>query len=296
MRFWCSVSVLLLLAACSRPSTPDKTDDTAAAVAAESSGASPASAVSAQSQAAAASMTTASAAAAAAPSPAHRVADSAVRPADPSTPQLAYKYDYGVRLPAVRVRSMLDLDRQACEAAGPATCQVTALSLQGVGGETLGRLDLRATEPWLSRFRADIAGQAEDFGGQLIRADLDGQDLSGSIGAARTAIRTQATLRNRVQKLFERPGRLTDVMATGQQLAQAQSDVDTSRSQLADLRNRIAMSRLSVNYQGEALVLASLAQPLVWTLAALGALIGWLAYARRKPDAANRPDGPHAQA
>ena len=298
MRFWFTVSVLFLLTACSKPATLNKADDAAASAQSEVAAvAAPSSAAIAQAQAteAAATNVPSTTAPAAAATPAAAVAhktphEMAQTPPEPSAPQLAYKYDYGVRLPAARIRGMLDLDQQDCQAAGPSVCQVTGTSLQGVGGDVLARLDLRATEPWLSRFRADIAAQAEDFGGQVIKANLDGQDLSGSIADAKAGIRTQATLRNRVQRLFERPGKLTDVMASGQELARAQGDLDTNRAQLADLRNRVAMSRLSINYQAENLVMASLGRLFfAWPVAAFVALAGWLALRANRKQIAKTP-------
>ncbi|QUD88355.1 DUF4349 domain-containing protein [Phenylobacterium montanum] len=168
-----------------------------------------------------------------------------------SIPQLAYAYAYRLSLPGDRIQAAIDRDEQACAAAGPYACQLVGARLDREGEGVAGaHLELRAVPDFIAHFRSGIESQTKADGGHIAAATVDSEDLSRSIVDTEAQTRAQATLRDRIEKvLAERPGKLADVMDVERELAKVQGDLDATNSELAVMKARVAMSKLTVDYQ-----------------------------------------------
>jgi len=234
MRVRALVLSALLVAGCSRPAEPvgrvASTDARAVVAAASDSAAEP---------------EEAAAAAPAAPSP----AGGAAQP--PTAPMLAYSYDYRIAAPPKGVRALVARHEAACVAAGPAVCQVTSTSVTSEGeGEVRGALALRAEPGWLRRFRDGLSREARDAGGQVLSAGSTSEDLTRQIVDTEAAMRAKTTLRDRLQGLLAtRPGKVSELLELEQALAQVQQEIDSTQSELAVMRTRVATSALQIDYQ-----------------------------------------------
>jgi hypothetical protein len=189
----------------------------------------------------------------AASAPAAPVADAA-SPASKAglpvaTPMLAYEYAYALQAPADLIGGLVGRHQQACVSAGPAVCQVISADVQSSKNRTEGKLQLRATEAWITKFRGGLEADAEGAHGKVLRSSVSTQDLTRDIVDTGAAIRAKTLLRDRLQKLLaERPGKLSELLELEKKAAEVQGEIDASQSELTVMQARVAMSALSVDY------------------------------------------------
>jgi hypothetical protein len=171
-----------------------------------------------------------------------------------SVAMLAYSYDYGLRVPADRLQALMAKHENACAAAGPEACQVTGGETQQRGTDGLhATLSLRATPAWLATFRRAIPGDAAAAGGRVIRSATSTEDLSRQIVDSEAAVRAKTALRDRLQQILQtRPGKISELVEVETKLSDVQGELDTMRSELAAVRERIATSKLTIDYASNA--------------------------------------------
>ncbi len=255
MRTWAVLGVLCLLTACSRPAAQNGADQTARA----------------DSAAPAADATNAQAAKPGAPP--------APNPA--ASPMLAYSYDYGVEAPAAKVRALMATHQAACDAAGPSVCQVTGAEASEDGKDQVSaKLSFRATSAWLKGYDYRLSQDAARAGGRLVKSAVTSDDLTRDIVDTDAAVKAKTALRDRLQAVLEsRPGKVEDLLKVEEELATVQGDLDTTASELAVMRQRVATSDVTIEYDSAGV----LAPQGVWSpvsnalVSATGILAGSLA-------------------
>jgi hypothetical protein len=171
-------------------------------------------------------------------------------PARVAAALLAYAYDYAIETPAARLPGLLKRHEQACTAAGPTVCQVVGATTHRMGeDEASGRLELRAAPAWTERFRAGLDSDAKAAGGKVSAARVETEDLSRAIVDTEAALRAKRTLRDRLEGLLaNRPGKLEELMELERQVAQVQGEIDAAESELAVMRTRVQMQRVTIEY------------------------------------------------
>jgi hypothetical protein len=197
-------------------------------------------------------MATEAAAPAAAPEPAPNGGGAGGGPLlTPQSTYLAYQYATQIEVPAVKVEPLMQAHEKACRQAGPQLCQVLGASTNSSGPDYVSaQLELRAEPKWLQGFRDGLAGQAKAADGRIKGASVTAEDLTRQIVDTEARLRAQKTLRERLQQLLkDRPGKLADLLETERELARVQGEIDSQESELAVMRARVAMSRLSLNYE-----------------------------------------------
>jgi hypothetical protein len=188
-------------------------------------------------------------------------------------PMLAYSYDYGLAVPQARVDGLRRTHEAACLKAGWRVCQVVSSSMQDLGGVgASGQLEIRAVASWLTPFRAGLEAQAKGAGGRVTTTSVSSEDLSREIVDTEAQLRAKTTLRDRLQALLaNRPGKLSDLLEVERELARVQGEIDSTTSQLAVMRARVAMSDLTLRYQSGDVVGPRVRSPLG---AAFGGFLG----------------------
>jgi hypothetical protein len=163
---------------------------------------------------------------------------------------LAYRYDYRIAASPKGLRALAAGHEAACVAAGAAICQVISSNVASEGeGEVRGTLSLRAEPGWLRRFRDGLGRQAKDAGGEVLSAGASSEDLTRQIVDTEATMRAKTTLRDRLQTLLAtRPGKLSELLELEQALAEVQREIDSTQSELAVMRTRIATSALEIEY------------------------------------------------
>lgn len=169
--------------------------------------------------------------------------------ADPVS-YLAYAYGITLELPGDRLIGVMDAHAAACRDAGLRVCQLVASARQGdpVGG-LHGSLSLRGEPQWLQRFLTSVQSDAIGAAGRITSQSTSTEDLTRVIVDAEATLRAKRSLRDRLQQILAtRPGSLADLLGVERELARVQGEIDSSASNLAATRTRVAMSALTIEY------------------------------------------------
>ena len=139
----------------------------------------------------------------------------------------------------------------ACNAAGPAVCVITNSWLNAYSDEEASAsLQLRATPDWIEKFLAGVEAEAEAAKGEITNRQTTAEDLTVQIIDSDARLKAQVLLQERIEKLLaDRPGTLGELLETQRELARVNGDIDSLKSTLAALRQRVSMSQLSVGYE-----------------------------------------------
>ncbi len=167
-----------------------------------------------------------------------------------SLPMLAYTYTYGITAPAKALPDLMARQQKACSDAGPMTCQVTASSVTQNGEANIeGSVTMQATPAWITAFRLRIGSDAKGAGGSVSQSSVESEDLTRQIVDSEAVVRAKTTLRDRLQSLLEsRPGKVSDLVDVEQALSKVQGELDSTQSELALMRSRVATSVVTINY------------------------------------------------
>ena len=142
------------------------------------------------------------------------------------------------------------MHEDACSRAGAALCQILAASTNTAGeSDVRGQLQLRGEPRWLAGFRAHLEGDAKAAGGKVSSTSVTSEDLTRDIVDTEAHVRAQKTLRDRLQALLaSRPGKLSDLLDVEREFARVQGEIDATQSNLAVMKERVAMSTLTLDY------------------------------------------------
>ncbi len=178
---------------------------------------------------------------------------------------LAYAYSLTIVSPAAQIAALEHKQEAACNAAGPALCQVLDEHLDSTDQAGLqGELTLRAESHWLDAFRAGLETDARMAGGRIAQSSVSTEDLTRQITDEAAALRTQQTLHDRLQaQLAAGRGSSKDLTDLAHQVADIQSGLDTAQAELSVKRQLVAMSKLTIRYQTSGLARDSVFAPVV---------------------------------
>ena len=172
--------------------------------------------------------------------------------ADPTVQQyIAYSHSVGMRLPLRAIEPTQQAHVAACNAAGPTVCVVTNSWISSYDTDYMnGSLSLRATPAWIETFLNGVEEEARAAKGEISNRQTTAEDLTVSIIDTDARVQALETLRGRLQQLLaDRPGELGEILETERELARVNGEIDSLKSTLAALRQRVDMSQLSVSYE-----------------------------------------------
>lgn len=177
--------------------------------------------------------------------------DSAAGGAPVAEQYIAYAHSVGMRLPVKAIEPTMQGHIAACNAAGPSVCIVTNSWLNAYSEDSASAsLNLRATPAWIDAFLSGVEAEATAAKGEITNRQTTAEDLTVSIIDTGARLKAQQTLQERLQKLLaDRPGELGDLLETERELARVNGEIDSLKSTLAALRQRVDMSQLSVSYE-----------------------------------------------
>jgi hypothetical protein len=173
----------------------------------------------------------------------------------PEAPMLAMAYKLGLAVPADQVRPLMESHQEACERAGTDQCQVMAASADAEHGDrATASLTLRATPAWMRMFRSRAEADAKDLGGRVEVAGTEGDDLSTQITDTNAAQQARAAERARLTQLMQRRTKdLDQTLQVEQEITRVQGEMDQLSSELAAMKNRIAMETVTISYESTAM-------------------------------------------
>lgn len=177
-----------------------------------------------------------------------------------AVPQLAYTYEYSFVLPAAKLEPLVAAHQKACDAAGPATCQmISARGSTDKDASSLSRtLELRVTPAWLKTWQSRLDADIKKANGRIARHSVESEDLSLQIVDTEARLKNKEALRDRLAEIVRsRPGKIADLVEAETQLAQVQGDIDAARSSLNVMKKRVATVHLTLTYESEAVAASS---------------------------------------
>ena len=171
---------------------------------------------------------------------------------------LAYRYNYGFRLPARAVAATSKSHAKTCLDAGPRLCQVINSSTSAHNEDNVtANLSLRAEPDWLEGFKTSMQSSVEAAKGKMTNNSVSAEDLTRQILDTDARLKAQKTLRDRLQGLLAtRDAKLNDLLALERELARVQSQIESATTTLNVLRKRVSMSVVNINYQSESVAVS----------------------------------------
>ena len=164
---------------------------------------------------------------------------------------IAYSHSLGMRLPVDAIEPTLQGHIDACNKAGPTVCMVTNSWMNSYSEtEASASLNLRATPDWIEQFLNGVEAEAQAAKGEITNRQTTAEDLTVSIIDTDARLKAQETLQARLEQLLaDRPGKLGELLETERELARVNGEIDSLKSTLAALRQRVNMSQLSIGYE-----------------------------------------------
>jgi hypothetical protein len=170
-----------------------------------------------------------------------------------TAPRIAYSYGYRFRLPAASVAPLQERHLALCHRLGEMRCRVLSMQRgeEGEGGEARASaaLSVQVASSLANRFGAALAQSAGEAGGETIDRTIAAEDLSRQMVDTEARIRTRETLIRRLSGLLEtRSGNIQQAVEAERAINQAQEELDAARTWLAEMRGRVAMSKIDIGY------------------------------------------------
>lgn len=193
-----------------------------------------------------------------------------------SLPQIAYRYAYGYRVPADQIAPLQTAHADACTKQGPRLCRVINLEQNGLEGDyATGILEIDVAADKARSFANELAILAQGKGGEQVSTSVTGEDLSKNIVDTEARLRTRKLLAERLTEILRtRKGSVAELVEAERAVAAVNEEIDQAQSWLAEMRGRVAFSRVTINYQSGAPSAGGFFQPIRDGFNSFGAIIG----------------------
>lgn len=193
-----------------------------------------------------------------------------------AAPRIAYEYSYGFRLPAEALAKVQAKHVALCDSLGPARCRVIDMKRDaGEGDYASGSLELAVASGIARVFGARLSDAAGAAGGALSGSAITAEDLSKQIVDTEARLRQRALLAARLTELLAtRRGTVAELVEAERAVAQVQEEIDQARSWLAQMRGRVAMSKIAISYSSASPAGGGFAEPIRIAIGRVGAILG----------------------
>jgi hypothetical protein len=195
---------------------------------------------------------------------------------DATLPQIAYVYTIGYSVAAASVGAVQRRHIASCDSLGPARCRIVAMrrdsSDDGASQASLSLLvDARIARGFQDRLDAVTAGA----GGSVSSRGVEAEDLSKEMVDTAAKLRGKEALAQRLLALLQtHSGKVGELVEAEKAYAQTEEELDAARSWLAEMRGRVTMSRIDINYSGAVPGTRSAWTPLREALSDAGRVLG----------------------
>jgi len=196
-----------------------------------------------------------------------------------SIPRMAYVYDYGFRLEADRIADLQERHADMCQAAGPYVCQIVSQSHSGRidDGYANGRLELAVIADQARNFGTRLGAAAESAGGEQVNTAITGEDLTKNMVDTEARLRSRIALRDRMMEVLRtRQGSVEELVEAERNVARINEEIDGARSWLDEMRQRVAFTRINIDYSTQAAPTSDFLGPVGTAVASIGSILGYL--------------------
>ena len=165
-------------------------------------------------------------------------------------PQIAYSYRYGFTVPAAAIAQVQQAHVAACDRLGAARCRVVEMQRRAAdGGGASGSLRLQVDARIARGFGAELSKAVNGAGGALDESSTTSEDLSKQIVDTEARLRSKQALAARLMQLLQsRNGTVAELVEAERKVAEVQEEIDAAQSWLAEMRGRVSMSAIEVDY------------------------------------------------
>ncbi|WP_432200880.1 DUF4349 domain-containing protein [Erythrobacter sp. W53] len=193
-----------------------------------------------------------------------------------SAPQIAYVYGYGFRIAPGEIAPLAQRHVELCEKLANNGCRVLSLQQSGSEGSyAYGTLELAVAASKARNFGKDLASSADSLGGEQVDTSISGEDLSKQIVDTEARLRARTLLRDRLMEVLRsRQGTVAELVEAERGVAQVNEEIDQARSWLAEMRGRVAYSRVTISYNSSARTGGSFGRPIVDAFQSIGSILG----------------------
>lgn len=171
-----------------------------------------------------------------------------------SNPQIAYSYEFGYRVSAGQISEVQKQHSSYCEKQGPSVCRVINLRRSGdEANYAYAMLHLEVAAPKAKSFGTSLTDIVEKAGGYEASTAIEGEDLSKQIIDTEARLRSRELLSKRLTELLRtRSGSVEELVRAERAVTEVNEEIDKAQSWLAEMRGRIAFSKVIVNYESNA--------------------------------------------
>ena len=193
-----------------------------------------------------------------------------------SRPQIAYSYSYAFRVPADRIAGVQERHADMCLKLGNNTCRIVSMDRDGSEGDyASGTLQIAVAADRARAFGQSLAKVTEGAGGEQTGASISGEDLSKQIVDTEARLRARRVLRDRLMEVLEtRRGSVAELVEAERSVAQVNEEIDQAQSWLAEMRQRVALSVMTIDYRSDAPSEGGFTDPIRTAIGSFGTIIG----------------------
>jgi hypothetical protein len=194
-----------------------------------------------------------------------------------SPPQIAYVFDYGFRLAGEAIAPLQQRHADLCEKKGPNICRIISMEQGGSEGQYVhGTLQLAVASTQARSFGKQLTQVAESADGEQISSAISGEDLSKQIVDTEARLRARTLLRDRLMEvLATRRGTVAELVEAERGVAQVNEEIDQATSWLAEMRGRVAYSRMNIAYESGSPSAGGFMDPIRGAFGNIGTILGW---------------------
>lgn len=168
----------------------------------------------------------------------------------PRGPQIAYAYTFGYTLDDTAIAPAQAKATALCARLGQRRCLVVKSDLTrnpDAGGS--GSLSVLIDARLATRFGTELDRIAAAAGGEAAQRHVEAEDVTKQIVDTDARVRAKQALADRLLAIIRTSnGRVGDLVAAEKSYAEVQEELDAARSLQAELRQRVAMSRIDITY------------------------------------------------
>lgn len=193
-----------------------------------------------------------------------------------STPQIAYIYDFGFRVAADAMSPLQQRHADLCTSKGDTVCRIISLEQSGSEGDyAYGSLQLAVAAGAARSFSTELATVSEQMDGQQISKSIQGEDLSKQIVDTEARLRARTLLRDRLMEILRsRRGTVAELVEAERGVAQVNEEIDQASSWLAEMKNRVAFSKMTINYSSGERSTGGFIGPIRQAFSSIGSVMG----------------------
>lgn len=165
-------------------------------------------------------------------------------------PQIAYSYTYGYRLGSGAIAAAQAAHIALCDKLGPARCRVAKMLRASSDGQfSTATLNLLVDGRIARAFGADLDKAVAGVGGENSDRGIEAEDLSKAMIDTQARVTAKQALADRLMTIIKtRSGSVADLVEAERAFADAQEELDSARTSMAEMQGRVALSSIDITY------------------------------------------------